>query len=51
MYSLDCNYFDAEFNTLNDLVSHCINVGMDPHYEITRNGNPTGEFLIDFIQF
>lgn len=51
MYSLDCNYFDAEFLTLNDLVDHCIFVGMDPNYEITKNGKGTGEYLIDYVQF
>jgi hypothetical protein len=51
MYSLDCTYFDAEFKTLQELIDHCIIVGADPNYQITRNGVPTGELLIDFIQF
>jgi hypothetical protein len=25
--------------------------GMDPNYEITRNGQPTGEMAIDLIEF
>jgi hypothetical protein len=51
MYSLDNIFFDAEFETLQQLIDHCIIVGADPNYEITRNGIPTGELLIDLIQF
>jgi hypothetical protein len=51
MYSLDCNYFVEEFNTLNELLYYVVEVGMDPNYEITRNGKPTGEMVIDLIIF
>jgi len=51
MYSLNCNYYKKEFNTVDELVDDVIMSGMDPNYEITRNGEPTGEMLIDLIQF
>jgi hypothetical protein len=49
MYSLNCGYFVEEFNTLNELLYYVVEVGMDPNYEITRNGKPTGEYLNDLI--
>ena len=51
MYSLDCNYYTAEFKTIGDLISHIMISGMDPNYEITHNGYRTGELIIDLIQF
>ena len=51
MYSLNCNYFFEEFESINDLVEHCTVHGMDPNYEITKNGNGIGEELIDFMVF
>lgn len=50
MYSLDCNYYDEEFTFIMDLVDDVVNSGMDPNYEITFNGEPTGEKVIDLIQ-
>jgi hypothetical protein len=51
MYSLDCDYFVEEFSSIEKLIYYVEQVGMDPNYEITRNGEPTGEMLIDLIQF
>jgi len=51
MYSLKCNYYKKEFNTVDELVNDVMMSGMDPNYEITRNGEPTGEMVIDLIQF
>ncbi len=50
-YSLDCSYFVNEFKSINELVDYVVDNGMDPNYEITANGNPTGEYVIDLIQF
>ena len=50
MYSLDCNYYQAEFPTIEELIFHIMLSGMDPNYEITRNGKGTGEMAIDLIQ-
>jgi len=43
MYSLDCNYYTKEFSTIDELLGDVITNGMDPNYEITCNGQPTGE--------
>jgi len=51
MYSLDCSYFKEEFETLDELIDRVMYSGMDPSYEITKNGVGTGELLEDFIQF
>ena len=51
MYSLDCDYYQKEFNTTNELIDDVISSGMDPNYEITRNGKLTGEMAIDLIGF
>jgi hypothetical protein len=51
MYSLDCSYYTAEFETLDELIEAVMINGMDPNYQITFNGERTGEQLIDLIQF
>lgn len=51
MYSLNCSYYTAEFKSIGDLISHIMLSGMDPNYEITRNGKGIGEMAIDLIQF
>jgi hypothetical protein len=51
MYSLDCSYFVEEFATLQELIYYVIECGMDPNYEITRDGKGTGEQAIELIQF
>ena len=51
MYSLDCNYYQAEFPTIEELIFHIMLSGMDPNYEITRNSKGTGEMAIDLIRY
>ena len=51
MYSLDCSYYKKEFNTITELIDDITISGMDPTYEITRNGKPTGEMAIELIMF
>ena len=51
MYSLDCTFFKNEFNSREELINYCNTNGVDPNYEITRNGKGTGENLIDIMQF
>ncbi len=50
MYSLNCDYYKAEFNTIDELVLHVMMSGMDPNYQITKDGKLTGEMVIDLIQ-
>ena len=51
LYSLDCKYYDKKFGTIGELINDVAISGMDPNYEVTKNGVPTGEDLIDLIQF
>ena len=51
MYSLDCDYYKAEFKSIGDLISLVMISGMDPNYEITKDGKGIGEMAIDFISF
>ena len=49
MYSLDCVYYTKTFSTLDQLIDDVISSGMDPNYEITRNGKGTGEMAADLL--
>ena len=51
MYSLKCNYYKKEFPTLEALIDDVMASGMDPNYEVTRDGKGIGEKAIDFIQY
>ena len=51
MYGLNCDYFVEEFDTIEKLLYYVVQVGMDPNYEITRNGKGTGETAADLIVF
>jgi len=51
MYTLDCSYYQKSFPTIEELINDVITSGMDPNYEILYNGKPTGEQVIDLIQF
>jgi hypothetical protein len=51
MYSLDCNYYTKEFPTLEALIDDVMSSGMDPCYEVNKNGVGIKEELINFIQF
>ena len=50
MYSLDCNYYTKKFSSIDELIDDVLNSGMDPNYEITKDGEGIGEQAIDFIQ-
>jgi hypothetical protein len=51
MYSLKCDYYGAEFTCIGDLIAHIMISGMDPDYEITKDGNLIGQKAIDYILF
>jgi hypothetical protein len=51
MYSLNCDYYLKEFSSIDLLIEDVIGSGMDPNYEITYNGQGTGEELADLIQY
>ena len=50
MYSLKCEYFDQEFNSINELLDYIMVGGMDPNYEITLNGKGIGEIAIELLE-
>ena len=49
MYSLNCDYYNREFSTLNELLNDIMESGMDPNYEVTRDGVGVGETAWDYI--
>jgi hypothetical protein len=51
MYSLNCDYYKTEFNTLDELIEAVMYSGMDPSYEIYKNGKGTGELLEDHLMY
>lgn len=51
MYSLDCSYYTKEFDTLDELIDEVMYSGMDPNYEITKDGVGIGEKLRDFLEY
>ena len=51
MYSLNCSYYTKSFTTLNELIDNVTISGMDPNYEITRDGKGIGENAIDYLVF
>ena len=50
-YSLDCKYFNYEFDTIEDLVDYIMINGVDPNYEITKNNKGIGEKAIELIYY
>jgi hypothetical protein len=50
MWSLKCSYYTKQFDTLDELIDDIMTSGMDPNYEVTRNGKGIGEEAVDFIQ-
>jgi hypothetical protein len=51
MYSLDCDYYTREFFSIDALLTDIAISGMDPNYEITKDGKGIGELAIDLLQF
>tara|TARA_R110002072_G_scaffold104401_1_gene228845 strand:- start:2421 stop:2576 length:156 start_codon:yes stop_codon:yes gene_type:complete len=51
MYSLKCSYYKKKFDSIENLIEDVKIGGMDPNYEITKNGVGTGEYVRDLIIF
>lgn len=49
MYSLKCKYYKKEFEDIDDLLEDIMISGMDPNYEITKDGKGTGEKAIELL--
>lgn len=50
MYSLDCDYYEWMFPTLEELLDDIITSGMDPNYHITKDHRRTGDIAWDLIK-
>ena len=50
MYSLDCSYWDHEFESISELLKAVQETGMDPNYEILKDGVNTGETAWDLME-
>jgi len=50
-YTLDCNYYTKEFNSIDELINDITTSGMDSSYLILKNGVSIGEMAEDFIIF
>lgn len=48
-YSLKCAYYDREFKSFDELIQDIQISGMDPNYEILRNGVGIGENAADYL--
>ena len=51
IYSINCNYYNKQFDNIDDLLEDIQISGQDPNYEITKNGKGTGEMITDLIIF
>ena len=49
MYSLKCEYYNNQYPSVDELLDAILESGMDPNYEITFNGTPTGEFASELL--
>ena len=49
IYSLDCFYYTKKFWSIDELLEDVKMSGMDPNYEITKNGRGTGEQAIELM--
>jgi hypothetical protein len=50
MYSIDCQYYDKEFETLKELLDDILNSGMDSSYEVTKDGIGIKETAFELLQ-
>lgn len=50
-YSLRPDFLPKEFDTMEELLEYVLDFGVDPSYEITINGEPSGETAMDFLGF
>ena len=49
MWSLNCDWFHEEFETVEDLVEFCLLIKMDFEYNVTYNGRVLKESLIEMV--
>lgn len=44
MYTLDCSYYNREFNSIPELINDILMSGMDPNYPIIKTDQPNQEY-------
>lgn len=49
MFSLDCPNYKKAFQSIEDLLEDILNSGMDPNYNITMDGELTGDIAYYLI--
>jgi len=49
VYTLDCDYYNRNFNSLDDLLEDILSSGMDPSYNILKNGHDTEELASEYF--
>lgn len=49
MYSLNCDYYSKEFETIEELLKDILNSGMDSSYEITKDGKGIGQSAFQLL--
>jgi hypothetical protein len=49
MFTLDSTFYNKSFNDFVDLINDVLDSGMDPNCEILFNGEPSGEFVADYL--
>jgi len=50
-YSLKCEYYKKSFASIDALIDGILESGMDPNYEITKNGKGIGEDASDYLTY
>ena len=50
MYSLKCDYYEKNFEYIGELLNNIVESGMDPNYEITKDGKGTGETAWELME-
>ena len=51
VYTLDCPYYHRNFDNIDDLLEDILSSGMDPSYNILKNGHDTEELASDYLSY
>ena len=49
-YSLDTDMYKVRHATIEDMIGHMLDSGMDPNYEITKHGKRMGETAFEHME-
>ncbi len=51
IYTLKCDYYKRSFDSVMELIRDIEVSGMDPAYEILKDGRPTGEYAAEYLSY